>query len=487
MADYNFLLEIRLSPPQFQTLNHISRIAAGLGINLYLAGGAVRDVTMGHTPVRDLNFVIDGNVQRLFRAIQAERTTEPRKGGTMLPRAVVEIESSQFDAHGHQAVISFANGVQAEIVMTRRQIYSKPGHPPEILSAGIFDDLRGRDFSVNAMAISLHPNSRGLLLDPNNGAADIENRELRALHSRTFFDDPSRIYRLIRLALRLGFKVEARTQAWLNAALEAKSWEQMTTEQQGRELRDLLHEENPWRVLRSFVERGLVAGLDQTLARIRADHWDKARPGAGPPAGNDRFVLHFEHLAEKLPSAQKKRLARKIIQDPATLRLSLNLEGEARKLARDLRSPKAATPSSRYTLLASKPKALLFYMLSHYPQVRIQKPVKDFIVRYPQIREKLPRAELHALGVEPGPRAEKILNDLFMAVLDGEVKSRPQMLKALHEAAGVKNVEPTGTQAERTKPRSREKKSVASLAQEKKAAAKMSGTGKEQPLLRRRK
>jgi tRNA nucleotidyltransferase (CCA-adding enzyme) len=441
MTDYNFLLEIRLSQTQFQVLNHITRVATALGLKLYLVGGAVRDITSGQSPIRNLNFVAEGNIQKLFRALERETAGKHGKNKPEgLPsQGTALIESAHFDPRRQEAVLIFAHGVKADVSAAQKELYTKPGRPPEMVPSGIFDDLRCRDFSANAMAISLHPNSRGLLLDPTNGAADIEAREFRALSSRTFFEDPSRIYRLFRLSLRLGFKIEERTQSWLDAALEAKTWEQMTPEQRSRELRDLLQEENPWRVLRTLQERGLASGLDKSLAKLHFERAEKMTSAMRTSPGEDFFILHFDSLTEKLPASQKKKLAERIMPDAKSLKLALSLESEARKLTRTLLSDKGLKPSSVYQLLQSKPHPLLLYTLSHHPQAKVQHALKNFLFKCPEVKEKLPRAELQALGVEPGQRFDAIMNDLFMAVLDGRVKSDIQMIKTLRDLAGVKD------------------------------------------------
>ncbi len=444
MSDYNFLLETRLSPPQLQTLNHISRVATGMRLNLYLAGGAVRDLTLGQGPIRNLNLVTEGDVQKLFRALHGGKDRRPSKERTHSAetQASLPILYAHFDPRREEAVFSFVNGVEAGITLARRENYSKPGRPAEIIPAGIFDDLRQRDFAANAMAISLHPNSRGLLLDPTNGAADIESRELRALSSRTFFEDPSRIYRVLRLTLRLGFKVSERTQAWLESALQSKAWEHMTPQQQGRELRATLQEESPARVLRAFAGRGVLVGLDRSLAKIHLDRFEKVRPVVRSVPEYNPFALNFVALSEKLSPAHKKRLAQKVIPDPATVKLVMSLDSEARKLVRALAGAKATKPSFVYQLLRTKPQDLLYYVLVHYPQAGIQKHVKNFLFKFPQIRAKLPVAELQALGVEAGPRFEKILDQLFIALLDGKLKSPQQITKALYQLAGAG---PSGT------------------------------------------
>src|SRR6266567_3742344 len=229
MSDYNFLMESRLSPEQYQVLTHVSRMAVEQGLNIYLVGGAVRDLTYGFEMVHDLDFAVEGNPQRIIRMIEAGRgpATSPLAPRAAESASIPQVAFLDFDPRTNSAEFQFTNGVRAEIAMTRTEVYKRPGMRPEVAPAMIFDDLRRRDFSVNAMAVSLHPNSRGLLLDPTNGAADIEKHELRVMHARSFSENPLRIYRLLRLGLRMGFKPEERTRVYLGNALGNGLWERL--------------------------------------------------------------------------------------------------------------------------------------------------------------------------------------------------------------------------------------------------------------------
>lgn len=438
MTDYNFLMEIRLSPAQLQALNYISRLAAMSGVSLYLTGGAVRDLTIGRASVRNLDFAVEGSVQKILREMEAEKSGRAQRGA-LRPEPAVRAEEVRFDAKRNTASLTLSGGVRVEITGARRRVTARPGRAPEFVSSSIFEDLRNRDFSANAMAISLHPNSRGLLLDPTNGAADIENKEFRALHSHSFLDDPARIYRLLRLELRLGFQAEQRTQIWLDRAIEARAWESMSEEQQGDELRAALQEENPARVLRLFSERGLAAGLDRIFAggRIPYDRLEKVRTAVRALPGADAFLLYFHALAEKATPDRRKQLAAKVLSSPTAVKAALALESDARKLAKTLSSAGAATPSFVYTLLKDKPQPLILFLLAYFPQAKVQTRVKNFLFKYPQVRARLPQAELHALGVEPGPRSDKILDTVFLAMLNGKVKKPTQVTKMLHDLSGV--------------------------------------------------
>lgn len=438
MPDYNFLMESRLLPSQSRVINQLGRLAARQGLNLYLVGGAVRDLTVGVETPRNLDFVVEGNIQKILRplASRAERGSQ-RAGGE--DTFDLGVDNLRIDSRRSLAS-AILDGVRAEIAASRSEVYRAPGQPPALLPGSIFDDLRRRDFSVDAMAISLHPNSRGLLLDPTNGAADIERKELRALHSRSFFDDPSRIYRLLRLGLRLSFKPEDRTGRWLEMALEERVWESLDEHQQGRELAAALEEQQCRRLLKLLRERGLLAGLDRSLAsaRIDFDEFERVHAIVRSPAEDGLALLNFHALVAKLPPGQQSRLARKIFPDAKAMKFVLGMEREAARLARQLGSAKAAQPSQVYTLLAGAPRPLVLYLSLHHPHAKVQSRVKNYLTKFATIRARLPRAELQALGVEPGPKFEKVLERVFLDELDGKIRTPQQMTRALRDYAGIK-------------------------------------------------
>jgi tRNA nucleotidyltransferase/poly(A) polymerase len=342
------------------------------------------------------------------------------------------------------AELRFSNGVRAELAMCRAEFYARPGQRPEIRPCTVFEDLRRRDFAINAMAVSLHPNSRGLLLDPTNGAGDIERRELRTLHSRSFLEDPSRIFRLLRLGSRLDFKPDERTQRWFDTAVEAHAWERLDSDQQARELAAVLYEDHPGRVLKMLAERKLLAGLDKKVAsaRIPYDHFARIRNVLQSVPGADPFLLNFHCLVEKLGGEHTMRLARKIVGDGKLIKLALSFDHDSRKLERVLSSAKAKLPSQAYALLSPLPRPLLLFLLANSARAKVRNRVKSFLFKAPLIRARLPRGELQSLGVKPGPEFERILDRIFSLQLDGKIKTHQQLMKELRALAGIKEPPP---------------------------------------------
>jgi tRNA nucleotidyltransferase (CCA-adding enzyme) len=445
MSDYNFLMESRLSPEQYAVLVLISRLAAQQGLNLYLVGGAVRDLTYGQQIVRDLDFAVEGPPQRILRLLPPADSQKSRRGaGGPAGEPPLALAHQVLDPRSNAAELHFSNGVRAELAMCREEFYPRPGQRPEVRPAMVFEDLRRRDFAINAMAVSLHPNSRGLLLDPTNGAGDIERRELRTLHSRSFFEDPSRIFRLLRLGMRLDFKPDERTQRWFDTALEVRAWERLDADQQARELAAILYEDHPGRVLKMLAERKLLAGLDKKVAsaRIPFDRFARIRNVLQNVPGADPFLLNFHCLVQKLGSEHTSRLARKIVGDSKSIRLALSFDQDARKLERVLRSSKAKLPSQVYTLLAPLPRPLLLFVLTSSARAKVQNRVKSFLFKFPLIRARLPRGELQSLGVKAGPEFERILERIFSLQLDGKIKTHQQLMKELRALAGIKEPPP---------------------------------------------
>src|ERR1700745_1292780 len=209
MADYIYMMESRLSPAQLQVVGQVQDIARAHEMNVYLTGGAVRDIISGFA-IRDLDFTVQGNVHKLRKDLE--------KVG-----AIIQGEDEDLRI----LYVLFPNHVRTEIASARSESYSKPGKP-EVSFETINEDLRRRDFTVNAMALSLNPGSRGLLMDPFNGAADIEAKLVRGLHTYAFVEDPSRLIRASRFAARFHWPLEERTQQRFDSARENNYIEYIT-------------------------------------------------------------------------------------------------------------------------------------------------------------------------------------------------------------------------------------------------------------------
>src|SRR5712675_944295 len=231
MPDYMFLLESRLSPEQRAVMMRVQELSAQMGFNLYLTGGTVRDLITGAS-LRDLDFTVEGNPTKIARELE-------KCGANILYE----------DEKLRHIEVLFGGDVEGSISGARDDHYVRPGTRPEIRWSTIMEDLRRRDFSLNAIAISLNPASRGLLLDPTNGLSDIEHGEVRALTIHSFTNQPVRLLRALRYAARMDFKMDSRTTEWFNLAMERKLQETITPEDAGDELRAVAREERPAVVL----------------------------------------------------------------------------------------------------------------------------------------------------------------------------------------------------------------------------------------------
>src|SRR5579871_5769023 len=264
MADYIYLLESRLSQPQQKALQVVREIARARGLTVFLTGGAVRDLTSG-SPVRDLDVSVQGNALKLRK----------------------DLEKSGFIYSGEHELLqalylAFPGGVRLEIASTLAVQYPKPGKPT-VQPATILEDLRRRDFTANAMAISLNEGSYGLLMDPFNGVADIENRELRLVSNYGFIEDPVRMIRAVRFAARLGWHMEERTQARYETGKTEGYISAISSFQRGYELEEIVHEEDPLRVLQKLEQDGWMKVLYPawTSSKVNLAELDRLRDTQG--------------------------------------------------------------------------------------------------------------------------------------------------------------------------------------------------------------
>ena len=252
MPDYIYLLANRLSPSQQSALQSIREAAREAGMTVFLTGGAVRDLTSG-SPVRDLDVSVQGKALSLKAKL--------KQAG-----AVIWGEH----APSQTLFARFPGSVRVEVSSTRREEFPKPGKP--VYHAGsILDDLRRRDFTANAMALSLNEGSYGLLMDPLNGVADLEARLLRLVSNYGFLEDPIRLIRAARLQARLGWELEEKTKTRFENAKAEGVISLISPYQQGYEVEEIVHEEDGLKVLKALEADGWMKVLYPAWTSAKVD------------------------------------------------------------------------------------------------------------------------------------------------------------------------------------------------------------------------
>ena len=419
MADYIYSMETRLTPDQQRGVTLVQEIARHAGLNLYLTGGSIRDLITGF-PIRDIDLSIQGNPLKLQKELE--------KAGISVQGVDEDLKTLHLLMPGN---------VRAEINLTRSETYDKPGKPPTIAPATINEDLRRRDFTINAMALSLNPGSRGLLLDPFNGIADIEAKVLRVLHNYAFLEDPIRLIRASRLSARFHWPLEERTQARYDSAKENNYIEYVGKRSIGAELEQLAHEDDPIATMRALEKDGWLKVLHPhwTVAKAEASdlgHAIKLRQTLielGYSVESGPMVMYF--LTRKMGDKDTSEIQRMIPRRDFVEKWK-HLEHGAHDLAKKLTSKEAATNSGSWKILsAAAPENILFLSLTTKQQAVDQK-LKNFLTKWRQVREKLPFPEMAELRITAQlPEYPKILDEAFLLLLDGKLRSHNEIVNFL--------------------------------------------------------
>ena len=408
MPDYVYLLERRLSPAQRSALSLIRDAARIEGMTSFLTGGAVRDLTSGH-PVRDFDVTVQGNALNLKE----------------------KMESAGFVYWGSHApsqtlFLRYPGGVRLEISSARKETFAKPAHPTYEW-ASILEDLRRRDFTVNAMAISLNEGSYGLLMDPTNGVADIEMRTLRLVSNYGFLEDPIRLLRAVRLGTRLGWLMDERTKQRFDNAMEEGVFSAISSYQRGYELEEIGHEESPLEMLRILEQQGWMKHLypawtvskadGQGLAQLHELQTRLQMEGIYP----DISAAAMELLTARMPPKDIAGL-KKLFVRPGFVKEWERLDKDAEAFAAKLTAKESNTPSSTWKLLTRSAAEPVLWLGLTGKGAAIQNKYKNFFTVWPEARQKVPTALMLEMRITPElERYPELLQELFFQTMDNKL------------------------------------------------------------------
>jgi tRNA nucleotidyltransferase (CCA-adding enzyme) len=388
-------------PQQLLALvKYINGQAVERGERVYLVGGVVRDMFLGY-PNFDLDLVVEGAAVKLAQQVS---------------------ETSQAKLLAHHrfgtAKLRYEN-FTLDLATARKETYTKPGALPSVTPGTIKDDLNRRDFSINAMAISLGSNDYGDLADPHQGKNDLEHRLIRILHPKSFRDDATRILRAVRYEQRLGFGIETQTAQLLKR--DIPMLDTITGDRIRHELELIFKEKLPELAINRLGELGVLSSISLSL---KGDGWiaekfDRARrlkkPHQLPTLYFCLLIYSFSENAieQFLARFNTSTTLSRIIRDTLRLKISLPL----------LDKP-AMKPSKIYYLLREyEPLAVQANAIATESPI-VHQHLQLFLIKLRYVRTSLNGGDLKRLGIPVGPEIGQVLHALHKAKLDGEVKTR---------------------------------------------------------------
>ena len=380
---------------------------------VYLVGGTVRDILLGE-PNFDVDIAVEGDAIALARSVGetlSGRVRAHRKFGT--------------------AVVLYGDDQRVDIVTARTEFYDAPAALPSVEHATIREDLFRRDFTINAMAVSLKGDDFGRLVDPFQGRRDLEAKTIRVLHNLSFIDDPTRIFRAIRYESRYGFSMDEHTQRLARGTIEMGLVGDLSSARLRDELVALLEEGDAGASILRLAELGAGRAIHPHLAaddeavelleRLRALN---ERYRTGIPA----WRLALEALARRLPPDEIYDWLRRLkVQRRDADRIAQAVTIGPRLVER-LRGD-APQPSEIVAVAEPHaPDAPLFALA-----LDDLEPLHDYFERLRDVRLEVSGADLAQLGIGESPQVGEILAELRRRKLNGQLDGRDSELAAARE------------------------------------------------------
>ncbi len=416
------LLKERLPTEAWELVQLAGKVAERLDYNVYLVGGIVRDLLL-RVPNLDLDLVVEGD--GLIFADEFARAT----GG----RANKYIKFKT-------GVVVLPDGRKVDVATARMEYYEEPGALPEVMAGPLKRDLYRRDFTINAMAIKLNKPDAFTLIDYFGGQRDLKDKVIRAIHNLSFVEDPTRAFRAVRFEQRYGFRIGGQTERLIKQAVEQKLFNRVSGTRLSNELRQMLSEKAPLRVVERMEKLGLLPfihpdlhltpSIEELFRRIgEVLAWydllfleEKA----------DTWIIYMAALFKEIPSSEVQELSKRLSLSKRCNRVLLEAHQKtpyaARLLAKGIKDPVKI-----YTIL--KPLALetVLYTMAFTTSEEAKRAISLYLTRLKHEEPILTGKDLVAMGIEPGPVYSEILDALKVARLRGRVSSREDEVSLVKE------------------------------------------------------
>ncbi len=428
-------LQNRLAPQLWQLLTTASQEAEKRGWNLYLVGGAVRDLLLteavaGTLMIKDIDLVVDG----FHKSADVGAGVELAKALQQLyPMARLEIHGAFQTAALLWHKDPELDSLWVDIATARTEFYPYPAANPEVEASSIRQDLYRRDFTINALALRLTSPRTGELLDFFGGLLDLQAKQIRVLHANSFIEDPTRIFRGVRFAVRFGFQIESQTEEFIRYAINSGVYDRTAQENsrtpalQTRLKTELKHilEATYWKSALQLL--GNLEALQCIHPTLKLDAellrqlrlLERCLRRFDPQATLIHWEMRLEALIAHLAPQYRTKVAKNLqLQEDAIKRLQ-NLAFAQTEVMESL--PKCQSPSQVMQLLRQYDLPMLILIAVQSPR-SLRHQIWEYLTVWANVQPLLNGNDLKKLGYKPGPQYRKILDDMLAATLDGVIK-----------------------------------------------------------------
>lgn len=412
------LIETQLPESVRDLLHQLSMVADQLGLQVYLVGGFVRDLLL-RQPNLDVDIVVEGD-------------------GILFAEAFAKTAQCRVRSHEKfgTAVIVFPDGFKVDIASARFEYYDRPAVLPQVEHASIRHDLYRRDFTINALTISLNQDSFGQMLDFFGGQRDLKDKSIRVLHSLSFIEDPTRLYRAVRFEQRLGFCIGRQTERLMRSAVRLKSVQKVSGLRILNELEQILDEPRVVPALNrlgqfellKFIDPQLCFKLDTAslfVAAERASSWfDLLYTGEN----YRRWLLYLFCLVDNLSAKGARRVSDWLGMQPRDRVLLLEQVPKAKLLLKMIKQRRKRLNDPKnseiYFWFDGLSIEVILYLMARSDDENLRKWISLYMTDLRKEKVILNGDDLISLGFTPGRYFQGIFEFLLNARLNKEVITR---------------------------------------------------------------
>jgi tRNA nucleotidyltransferase (CCA-adding enzyme) len=419
-----------LGKPAGAVIDTIAEHAQQLKLNVFMVGGVVRDLVLGRQNL-DIDFVVEGDAIEFAGGLCA------RFGGEISSFRPFGTAKWKLDQRVADTLRLVADSLpdHVDFATARNEFYEHPTALPTVYSGSIKLDLGRRDFTINTLALQLSPVMlQGHILDHYGGLRDLHERIIRALHSLSFVDDPTRILRAIRFERRLNFTIEPRTAELMQTAMPMLG--RITGERVRNELTLLLRESEPAQSLLLLQGRGILKAIHPAFIVHEniMEQFDRANstPLFAPVA--DITDLYWHIIALHVPLESLADFCERLMFGK-TMSESMLAAARLAQEADSLTDPNLR-PSHIVQKLEGIPDLALLTVRFGYENLFVQNRIQQYATEWRHVRPKTDGHALRERGLPPGPCYGQLLNRLRVARLDGEVEDDREEVKLLDHLLG---------------------------------------------------